>query len=173
MYKFRSLQKRIFEFHYEKDIIFKDLFFVIVQINKHHRRLCNLADLHFINLSGSSTIYLLKLVKKLETLIPTFIYNSSSVNWHQSFRENFSFQETQSMTLSQNQINSSFLNLLTSFVFSAASTTIVDAAPLLGCWLHTNRSSSEETVESEETASSRPQSALERAGPGTHLSNDS
>ena len=66
-------------------------------------------------------MYLLKLIKKLETLILTFIYNSSTVSWHQSFRENVFFQERQSMTLSQNQIDSSFLNLLTAFLFSVLS----------------------------------------------------
>lgn len=45
------------------------------------------------------------------------MYKSSSMRWHQSFREKF-FQERQSVTLSQNQIDSSFLNLWTSiFVF--------------------------------------------------------
>ena len=38
------------------------------------------------------------------------------------------------MTLSQNQIDSSFLNMLTSFLFSAVSAATVGAAPLLGFW---------------------------------------
>ena len=113
-------------------------FLVIVQVNKCHRHFfffCNVAGLHFISLSGNQTIYLLKLIKKLEALILTFIYNSSTVSWHQTFRENFIFfQERQSMTLSQNQIGSSFLNMLASFLFSAVSAATVGAAPLLGFW---------------------------------------
>ena len=139
MYKFRSQQKQTLGFHYKKDIILNDLF----SCNSSSKQMsqafffffCNVAGLHFISLSGNQTIYLLKLIKKLEALILTFIYNSSTVSWHQTFRETFIFiQERQSMTLSQNQIGSSFLNMLASFLFSAVSAATVGAAPLLGFW---------------------------------------